>query len=175
MPKPETLGHQHVRWMQLGTTRLDTLQGVNKSVIESAIRRAWGIPKWKNLVRSNDDLDRMILTLYKIPTVKSGLNGYPKWVFLKYPKYYLEVLSPSGVSRSIYVSYQGEQSVRRDKTKEQRLYPVPRAPRLFRRQTVGTVDGIPVRGPAVGDLHWTRTPKTTLEARSQRTDSVRCS
>ena len=55
------------------------------------------------------------------------------------------------------------------------LPPVPRAPRLFRRQTVGTVDGIPVRGPAVGDLHWTRTPKTTLEARSQRTDSVRCS
>ena len=122
MPKPETLGHQHVRWMQLGTTRLDTLQGVNKSVIESAIRRAWGIPKWKNLVRSNDDLDRMILTLYKIPTVKSGLNGYPKWVFLKYPTYCLEVrCERRGVSH-IYVSYQGEQSVRRDKTKEQRLY-----------------------------------------------------
>ena len=121
MPKPETLGHQHVRWMQLGTTRLDTLQGVNKSVIESAIRRAWGIPKWKNILRSNLP-PQLILTLYKIPTVKSGLNGYPKWVFLKYPKYCLEVLSPSGVSRSIYVSYQGEQSVRRDKMKEQRLY-----------------------------------------------------
>ena len=31
-------------------------------------------------------------------------------------------LKRSGVSRSIYVSYQGEQSVRRDKMKEQRLY-----------------------------------------------------
>ena len=116
MPTPET----HGRWMQLGTTRFDSLQDSNKSVIESAIRRAWGIPKWKNMLRSNLP-PQLILTLYKIPTVKSGLNGYPKWVFLKYQTYCLEVrCERRGVSR-IYVSYQGE-SVRRKKMDEQRLY-----------------------------------------------------
>ena len=100
MPTPET----HGRWMQLGTTawnNLDSLQDSNKSVIKSAIRHAWGIRKWKNLP------PQLILTLYKIPTVKSG------------PKYCLEVRS-LGVSRRIYVSYQ--RSFQRKKNQEQRLY-----------------------------------------------------
>ena len=66
MQTPET----HGRWMQLGTTHFDTLRnGLNKSVIESAIRRAWGIQKWKSILRSNLP-PQLILTLYKIPTVK---------------------------------------------------------------------------------------------------------
>ena len=70
--RPNVDGRRRRHWIQLGTTRLDTLKGVNKSVIESAIRRAWGIPKWKILFRFAANLP----PLSKIPLMKSGLHGW---------------------------------------------------------------------------------------------------